>query len=146
MGEARMDIVPYCHKAHFYETDKMGIIHHSNYFRWFEEARVDFMDQIGLPYIVMEEAGIHSPLIGVACDYKSMVRFNDRVIIHIKMSSYTGVKMAISYEARDAVTNELRAIGETRHCFLNSNGKIVNLRKVNKEMHDILQAWVYKEE
>lgn len=33
---------PYLHKVQYYETDKMGIVHHSNYIRWMEEARVDF--------------------------------------------------------------------------------------------------------
>ena len=41
---------PYIHKVQYYETDKMGITHHSNYIRWMEEARVDFMEQIGWGY------------------------------------------------------------------------------------------------
>ena len=41
--------------AKYYETDQMGIVHHSNYIRWFEEARIDLMDQLGLPYRKMEE-------------------------------------------------------------------------------------------
>lgn len=43
-------IKPYQHLAKYYETDQMGIIHHSNYIRWFEEARIDYMNQIGLTY------------------------------------------------------------------------------------------------
>ena len=31
---------PYLHKVQYYETDKMGIAHHSNYIRWMEEARL----------------------------------------------------------------------------------------------------------
>lgn len=38
---------PYLHKVQYYETDKMGIAHHSNYIRWMEEARVDFLEKIG---------------------------------------------------------------------------------------------------
>ena len=38
------------HKVQYYETDQMGVAHHSNYIRWFEEARVDWMDQLGLRY------------------------------------------------------------------------------------------------
>ena len=36
-------MVPYDHKVQYYETDGMGIVHHSNYIRWFEEARVDLL-------------------------------------------------------------------------------------------------------
>ena len=50
-----MNINPYQHHAKYYETDQMGIIHHSNYIRWFEEARIDFMNQIGLTYKTMEK-------------------------------------------------------------------------------------------
>ena len=48
-------IKPYQHLAKYYETDQMGIIHHSNYIRWFEEARIDYMNQIGLTYKKMED-------------------------------------------------------------------------------------------
>jgi len=52
-GELR--IRPYEHHAKYYETDQMGIIHHSNYVKWMEEARLDLMDQIGLNYRQMED-------------------------------------------------------------------------------------------
>ena len=45
----------YVHQAQYYETDQMGIIHHSNYIRWMEEARTDVLEQIGLPYDRSEE-------------------------------------------------------------------------------------------
>ena len=51
-------IRPYEHHAKYYETDQMGIIHHSNYIKWMEEARMDLMDQIGLSYKQMEEMEI----------------------------------------------------------------------------------------
>ena len=51
-------IKPYSRKANYYETDQMGIIHHSNYIRWFEEARVDFLEQIDFGYNKTVECGI----------------------------------------------------------------------------------------
>ena len=36
---------PYIHKVDFYETDQMGVVHHSNYIHWFETARIDALDQ-----------------------------------------------------------------------------------------------------
>lgn len=41
---------PYQHKVQYYETDQMGIVHHSNYIRWFEEARTDYMEKMGMGY------------------------------------------------------------------------------------------------
>ena len=43
-------MIPYEHKVQYYETDGMGIVHHSNYIRWFEEARVDLLEQLGFGY------------------------------------------------------------------------------------------------
>ena len=60
-------IRPYEHHAKYYETDQMGIIHHSNYIKWMEEARMDLMDQIGLSYKQMEEMEIISPVLSVSC-------------------------------------------------------------------------------
>ena len=44
--ESTIKIRPYEHHAKYYETDQMGIIHHSNYIKWMEEARMDLMEQI----------------------------------------------------------------------------------------------------
>ena len=56
-------MMAYEHKTQYYETDQMGIIHHSNYIRWFEEARVDFMDRCGFSYAQMEKDGLISPVL-----------------------------------------------------------------------------------
>ena len=48
----------YRHIVQYYETDKMGITHHSNYIRWMEEARIDFLRQIGWDYAKLESIGI----------------------------------------------------------------------------------------
>ena len=50
----------YNHRVQYYETDRMGIVHHSNYVRWMEEARVDFLARLGFPYDVMEARGVIS--------------------------------------------------------------------------------------
>ena len=63
----------YNHTVQYYETDKMGITHHSNYIRWMEEARVDFLKQIGWDYDKLEEIGVISPVTEVSCKYKSCV-------------------------------------------------------------------------
>ena len=53
----------YVHTVQYYETDKMGITHHSNYIRWMEEARVDFLSQIGWEFAKLEAMGIVSPVL-----------------------------------------------------------------------------------
>ena len=57
-----MKLRPYSRRVYYYETDKMGIVHHSNYIRWFEEARVDLIEQAGLPFQLVEEEGSMTPM------------------------------------------------------------------------------------
>lgn len=59
---------PYIRKVQYHETYKMGVAHHSNYIKWMEEARVDFLDQIGYGYVKLEEDGIISPVLSVECE------------------------------------------------------------------------------
>ena len=124
-----MPFRPYRHKAQYYETDTMKIVHHSNYIRWMEEARVDMLEQMGLGYDVMERAGILSPVLSVSAQYKSMTRFPETVEISVRLVRYTGVRFGLSYEMRDAATGTLRCLGESSHCFIDGSGAPVSLRR-----------------
>ena len=132
----------YIHKVKYYETDKMGITHHSNYIRWMEEARVDYLDQIGLGYKKMEEDGIISPVIGVECDYKVSTTFDDRVEIDVKVEEFKGVKLIIGYVMTNIDTNEVVLIGRTKHCFLDKDSKPIILKKsypeIDKKFRDLV--------
>lgn len=127
---------PYEHKTQYYETDQMGIIHHSNYIRWFESARIEFMSRVGVDYAVMEREGIISPVLAVSCEYKSMVHFGDVVLIEPVIRSYNGVKLCLSYTVRDKETGEVRTTGESSHCFLNREGRPVSLKKAAPLVHE----------
>jgi acyl-CoA thioester hydrolase len=108
----------------------MGIIHHSNYIRWFESARIWYMSQIGVDYRDMEAQGVVSPVLEVSCTYKSMVRFGDTVDVIPSIQKYNGIRLELSYQVLDAETGELRSTGRSSHCFLNRDGKPVFLKKV----------------
>ena len=132
--EAELKIRPYEHHAKYYETDQMGIIHHSNYVKWMEEARLDLMDQIGLNYKQMEEMEIISPVLSISVDYHSMVRFDDTVIIQTKLVKYNGIKMEVEYVMTDKATGELRTTARSSHCFLNRSGKPISLKRSYPEI------------
>lgn len=138
-----MELSIYEHKAQYYETDQMGIIHHSNYIRWFEEARVNLMEQLGLGYDIMEQEGIISPVLSVQCDYKSMTHFNDVVLIQAKVLEYTGVKLTISYVVSDKKTSEVRCTGESKHCFLNKESRPISLKRSHPKFDKLIAD--YKE-
>ena len=117
------------HKVNYYETDKMGVTHHSNYIRWMEEARIEFLTQIGYPYDKLEEMGIISPVIGIECDYKASTTFSDEVEIEVKIKEFKGVRLVIEYAMTNLKTEELVANGISKHCFVNTEGKPVILKK-----------------
>jgi acyl-CoA thioester hydrolase len=133
-----MDLIIHEHKAQYYETDQMGIIHHSNYIRWFEEARVTLMEKLGVGYDVTEEKGILSPVLGIECAYKSMTHFNDIVEIIATVTEYTGIKLTISYIVRDKITKEIRCTGASKHCFMSRENKILSLKRTFPELHEMI--------
>lgn len=131
-----MNFKPYQHNTQYYETDQMKIIHHSNYIRWFESARVDFLDQMGLSYAEMERRGISIPVLSLSAEYKAMVKFGDSVLIDVNVDTYNGVKMGLSYTITDLKTGELRTTGSSLHCFMNEEGRPLSLRRVAPEIHE----------
>ena len=140
-----MDFVPYEHKAHYYETDQMGIVHHANYIKWFEEARVDLMDQAGLPFAKLVEEGIVSPVIGISCNYKQSVKFDQRVFIVPTVKEYNGIKLIIEYKVTDKQTGALCCAGESKHCFL-KDGKPVSLKKTAPKFDELFRQMPKSEE
>ena len=87
----------YKHTVKYYETDRMGFTHHSNYIRWMEEARVDFFDQLGWSYSSFEDQGLISPVIAVECRYKHSTTFPDDIFITVSVEDYHSVKLKLKY-------------------------------------------------
>jgi len=128
----------YEHKTQYYETDQMGCIHHSNYIRWFEEARINMLDELGFGYADMEQMGMISPVLGLSCEYKKITRFGETVEISTKVTRFTGVKFTLSYEITEKQSGELRCTGETRHCFLDNNGMPVRIKTQYPALYEAL--------
>ncbi|MBQ5382752.1 MAG: thioesterase family protein, partial [Ruminococcus sp.] len=79
--------------ANYYETDQMGVVHHSNHIRYFEEARLDFMRTIGCDAAEMEKDGIIIPNVDAYAKYEKPVRFADRVSIAVRLVKFSGATM-----------------------------------------------------
>ena len=135
----------YVHQAQYYETDQMGIIHHSNYIRWMEEARIAYMDELDFPYKKVEDAGIISPVLFVNCEYKSMTHFGDQVAIEVKLSSFKGVKYEISYIMRDVESRDVRAVAKSGQCFLKKDGHPANIKKELPLLYETMQKEAARE-
>ncbi|MCI9063275.1 MAG: acyl-CoA thioesterase [Clostridia bacterium] len=126
----------YERKVNYYETDKMGVVHHSNYIRFLEEARCYWMREIGMPFETLEENGITIPVLGVNCTYKYHVTFGDTIVIKPFVKEYSGVRMTVGYNVTDKKTGKIILNVETKHCFTNKELKPVNLKKVAPEFNE----------
>ena len=128
----------YKHKVQYYETDRMGITHHSNYIRWMEEARIDFLERTGWSYDRLEGEGIISPVLKVSCQYKRSTTFPDEILVDVKVKEFNGVRLVIGYEMRKNNDEEIVFIGESEHCFLDKESKPVMIKKEYPEFYRTL--------
>ncbi len=127
----------YMHTVQYYETDRMGITHHSNYIRWMEEARVDFLSQIGWDYARLEDMGIISPVINVNCDYKKTTTFADKVYIKVSVKEFKGVKLFLSYEMKNE-DGVVVCTATSSHAFLTKEGKPIRVQKEYPDFYKTL--------
>ena len=132
----------YSRQVFYYETDSMGVVHHSNYIRWMEEARTAYFDANGAPYAGAGSDGVHCPVVGVNAEYKRMARYGDVFFVSLKMTAYNGVRFTVEYE----ITNkggELLFKGESYHCFLAADTlRPVSLKRSAPKVHETMEKLV----
>ena len=114
-------------KVRFVETDMMGVVHHSNYFRWFEMGRVEYLRQADVFLTELMADGIVFPIIHVDCQYKASAKFDDYIMIETKLEELSPVKMAFTYKVIRKSDEVLLATGSTQSVFTNDNGKITRM-------------------
>lgn len=122
-----MKIIPYKRRANYYETDQMGIVHHTNYLRYFEEARLDLMRQLNCSARELEEIGIIIPNVDAYAKYLKLLHFEDECIIVVEPTQFSGVKMRFEYEV--IKDDEVYCTGYTTHCFVNRDMKPIALQR-----------------
>ena len=123
----------------YYELDGMNVVHHSNYIRYMEEARIYLLDKMGLPYKIIEDNGIMIPVLEVNYKYKNPAKFGDTIVVKVNISEFDGIRLKMQYEITNKETGKLLGTGETKHCFTNSNMRPVSLKKANKEFYNIFE-------
>ena len=116
----------YQHYVQYYETDKMGVTHHSNYIRFMEEARVEFFKGIGFDYFEFEKKGMISPVVGLNnIKYKRPSTAGDTIDIEVAVKAVTSVVFTIQYIMK--IKDTVIFTGESDHCVLGKDGKIIPL-------------------
>lgn len=127
---------PFIRKVNVYECDPMGIVHHSNYIRYMEEARIDAMEKLGLPYEELERRGYASPVVSLSVRYRKSTTFPDKIEITVHTTQMTPVKFTLSYEMK--VGENVVCTAESTHCVVDKNGRPIIL---TRELPDFVEVF-----
>lgn len=104
-------------RVRYYETDRMGVVHHSNYLRILEDARMDWLEANVINYSELEKQGVIVPAVSATGNFKGFLHFDEPFTVHVHLIKYTGVRMSFSYEIYSDLTGKLCYDGETSHYF-----------------------------
>ena len=130
-------MTPYSHEIKYYECDRMGVTHHSNYVRIMEETRIDWMDRLGYGFDRMEAEGIVSPVVSITVNYKHPTTFKDVVEVELKVSEMSELKISFAYTMR--VGGKVVCTATSTHCFL-ENGRPVPLATRFPQLYQAIKA------
>lgn len=121
-------VMTVAHKVNFYDTDAMAVVHHSNYIRWFEIGRVEFLRQAGITLTELMDDGYVFPITEVSAKYMNSGYFDDELIIETTPVALTKAKMAFSYRVLRAADDTVLVTGFTQNVFTSrATGKITRL-------------------
>ena len=114
VGEARL-------RVRYAETDKMGVVYHSNYVIWFEVGRVELLRQLGFEYSSMEkEDDCHIPVVDLRVRYKAPALYDDEIVIRTRLANVRNSLLHFAYEVLRAGDRTLLATGETMHIIVDN--------------------------
>ncbi len=134
-------ILPYERKTYYYETDKMSIMHHSNYIRIFEETRVSFLAQAGMPFEEIEAKGLYMPVLSVGCRYKRPLRFDEPFAVYPRITKFNGTVLELSYCVVSRLTGEICVEGNSSHCFTDQEMKPLRTKTKYPEIYRIFDDY-----
>jgi acyl-CoA thioester hydrolase len=114
------------------ETDAMGVVHHSSYIVWLEAARVEWLNQIGLPYTQVEAMGVAFAVVEVNFTYRAPARFGDRVEVEAWLEELASRTLRFRYQVWRNET--LLGEGYTRHLGQDPSGRAIRIPEAIQEV------------
>jgi acyl-CoA thioester hydrolase len=109
-------------RVRYAETDRMGVVYHSNFAVWFEVGRVEAMRQFGFSYLQMERDGCHLPVVELRCRYKAPAYYDDVITIRTYVKNLRPSLLHFGYEVSRSQDGTLLAVGETVHLSRDDHG------------------------
>ncbi|WP_425399792.1 acyl-CoA thioesterase [Aeoliella sp.] len=112
-------------EVRYYETDAQGVVHHANFFKYFELARVHHLRSLGHEYVDLERDGVILVVNKIACAYRQPARFGDTLDITIRIQRARGARIDHEYLVhRDGL---LLAEGSSTLACIDREGNIQRL-------------------
>ena len=105
-------------RVQYYETDQMGVVHHSNYIRYFEIGRTELMRRVGLSYKNLEDAGTVMPITNIEARYLSPAHYDDIICIRSSIKEMPKARIVFYYEIYNE-ERKLLADGSATLAFVN---------------------------
>jgi acyl-CoA thioester hydrolase len=112
------------------DTDAMGIVYHTNYIKWFEVGRNEFMRQTGIIYTDIEKQGYYLPLTTVHCHYLLPARYDQILIIETHVDYIKRATVKFNCNIRDESQKNVLAEGYTIHACTNREGKVRRIPQI----------------
>ena len=109
-------------KVRYGETDQMGVVYHGNYAQYFEIARIDWLEKIGISYKKMEEEGIILPVVSLSTKFNKSAFFDDELTITTHLLKLPTAKIEFEYEIHNQ-KGELLTTGNTILVFVSMETK-----------------------
>tara|TARA_Y100000591_G_scaffold79821_1_gene67084 strand:- start:177 stop:581 length:405 start_codon:yes stop_codon:yes gene_type:complete len=117
-------------KIYYKDVDQMGIVYYSRYYEYFEEARTELLESIGLDVTNVEKSGITLPVISSHCEYNKGAKFEQNILVKASIESKPKSKLHIDYLVFIENEKDFIVSGYTEHAFVNDNGKAVRAPRI----------------
>ena len=85
-------------RVRYQETDAMGVLHHANYFTYFEMGRTELLRANGKSYRDLEDGGLLMVIVKIGCNYRRPARYDDVLRLHTVTTRVTAAKIEHEYQ------------------------------------------------
>ncbi|HAG04445.1 MAG TPA: acyl-CoA thioesterase [Lachnospiraceae bacterium] len=131
----------YSRQVRYFDTDRMGVVHHACYLYYFEEGREALLEnELGISYRQIEESGIMLPVVNAQCKYINGAKYGDLLTVETKITKFNGITLTFSY--RIYLNDTIYVTGNTEHCFVGDDFKPIKLQKKDPALYEKIKSIV----
>lgn len=106
-------------RVSYYDTDRMGVVWHGNYIKYFEDAREDLFRNVGLPYSELEKSGVMMPIVDISAEYIKSAFYDELLAVEVTVPEPPRARIRIEYVIRNEA-GDICATGHTTLAFIDA--------------------------